>query len=175
MAREPCRLWSGQGSRWWRACSESSALASEEWAQESWGRLALVMGSLPLWTPTGVGMAGLLHPWGSGWGCRLPCAPGHTWPLPPQCDQYRKGIISGSICRDLCELHKVEWRTCLSSAPGQQVRLREGRVGGLARTAGQASAWRLLWPRPGVQRTLAGQGGDHQVWHRGGPQLQGQV
>lgn len=37
------------------------------------------------------------------------------------CDQYRKGIISGSICRDLCELHKVEWRTCLSSAPGQQV------------------------------------------------------
>ncbi|XP_021117391.1 protein FAM69B isoform X2 [Heterocephalus glaber] len=37
------------------------------------------------------------------------------------CDQYRKGIISGSICRDLCELHTVEWRTCLSPAPGQQV------------------------------------------------------
>ncbi|XP_066111866.1 divergent protein kinase domain 1B isoform X1 [Saccopteryx bilineata] len=37
------------------------------------------------------------------------------------CDQYRKGIISGSICQDLCSLHKVEWRTCLSSAPGQQV------------------------------------------------------
>nr|XP_045017032.1 divergent protein kinase domain 1B isoform X4 [Jaculus jaculus] len=37
------------------------------------------------------------------------------------CDQYRKGIISGSVCQDLCELHKVEWRTCLSSAPGQQV------------------------------------------------------
>nr|XP_048308708.1 divergent protein kinase domain 1B isoform X1 [Myodes glareolus] len=37
------------------------------------------------------------------------------------CDQYRKGIISGSVCQDLCELQKVEWRTCLSSAPGQQV------------------------------------------------------
>ncbi|XP_035951111.1 divergent protein kinase domain 1B isoform X1 [Halichoerus grypus] len=36
------------------------------------------------------------------------------------CDQYRKGIISGSICQDLCNLHKVEWRTCLSSVPGQQ-------------------------------------------------------
>ncbi|XP_007945238.1 divergent protein kinase domain 1B [Orycteropus afer afer] len=39
------------------------------------------------------------------------------------CDQYRKGIISGSICRDLCDLHTVEWRTCLSLAPGQQVYL----------------------------------------------------
>ncbi|XP_039714815.1 divergent protein kinase domain 1B isoform X1 [Pteropus medius] len=37
------------------------------------------------------------------------------------CDQYRKGIISGSMCQDLCSLHKIEWRTCLSSAPGQQV------------------------------------------------------
>lgn len=37
------------------------------------------------------------------------------------CDQYHKGIISGSICQDLCTLHKVEWRTCLSSLPGQQV------------------------------------------------------
>ncbi|KAL4690103.1 hypothetical protein H8959_012894 [Pygathrix nigripes] len=37
------------------------------------------------------------------------------------CDQYRKGIISGSVCQDLCELHMVEWRTCLSAAPAQQV------------------------------------------------------
>nr|XP_054357729.1 divergent protein kinase domain 1B isoform X2 [Pongo pygmaeus] len=37
------------------------------------------------------------------------------------CDQYRKGIISGSVCQDLCELHMVEWRTCLSVAAGQQV------------------------------------------------------
>ncbi|XP_042537052.1 divergent protein kinase domain 1B isoform X3 [Dipodomys spectabilis] len=37
------------------------------------------------------------------------------------CDQYHKGIISGSICRDLCELNRVEWRTCLSSAPEWQV------------------------------------------------------
>ncbi|XP_045323883.1 divergent protein kinase domain 1B isoform X3 [Leopardus geoffroyi] len=37
------------------------------------------------------------------------------------CDQYRKGIISGSICQDLCNLHKVEWRACLSSVPGRQV------------------------------------------------------
>lgn len=43
------------------------------------------------------------------------------WCLSPQCDQYRKGIISGSVCQDLCELQKVEWRTCLSSSPGQQV------------------------------------------------------
>lgn len=40
-----------------------------------------------------------------------------------QCDQYRKGIISGSICQDLCSLHEVEWRACLSSVPGQQVSL----------------------------------------------------
>ncbi|XP_043423373.1 divergent protein kinase domain 1B isoform X2 [Prionailurus bengalensis] len=37
------------------------------------------------------------------------------------CDQYRKGIISGSVCQDLCNLHKVEWRACLSSVPGRQV------------------------------------------------------
>lgn len=37
------------------------------------------------------------------------------------CDQYHKGIISGSLCQDLCQLHKVEWRTCLSSVPSQQV------------------------------------------------------
>ncbi|XP_075415014.1 divergent protein kinase domain 1B [Tenrec ecaudatus] len=37
------------------------------------------------------------------------------------CEQYHKGIISGSVCRDMCDLHAVEWRTCLSSVPGQQV------------------------------------------------------
>ncbi|XP_006776649.1 PREDICTED: protein FAM69B, partial [Myotis davidii] len=37
------------------------------------------------------------------------------------CDQYHKGIISGSLCQDLCQLHRVEWRTCLSSVPSQQV------------------------------------------------------
>ncbi|XP_037349694.1 divergent protein kinase domain 1B [Talpa occidentalis] len=37
------------------------------------------------------------------------------------CDQYHKGIISGPLCQDLCSLHRVEWRTCLSSDPGQQV------------------------------------------------------
>ncbi|XP_036272812.1 divergent protein kinase domain 1B isoform X1 [Pipistrellus kuhlii] len=37
------------------------------------------------------------------------------------CDQYHKGIISGSLCQDLCQLHKVEWRACLSSVPSQQV------------------------------------------------------
>lgn len=50
-----------------------------------------------------------------------PHALSHTLVLSPQCDQYQKGIISGSVCQDLCELQKVEWRTCLSSAPGQQV------------------------------------------------------
>uniref|UniRef100_A0A2K6P7D9 Divergent protein kinase domain 1B n=1 Tax=Rhinopithecus roxellana TaxID=61622 RepID=A0A2K6P7D9_RHIRO len=45
------------------------------------------------------------------------------------CDQYRKGIISGSVCQDLCELHMVEWRTCLSAAPAQQVWSWAGRVG----------------------------------------------
>lgn len=39
----------------------------------------------------------------------------------PQCDQYHKGIISGSICQDLCNLHRVEWKACLSSVPGRQV------------------------------------------------------
>ncbi|XP_058158666.1 LOW QUALITY PROTEIN: divergent protein kinase domain 1B [Dasypus novemcinctus] len=37
------------------------------------------------------------------------------------CDQYHKGVISGSICRDLCDLRQVEWGACLSPAPGQQV------------------------------------------------------
>lgn len=37
------------------------------------------------------------------------------------CDQYHKGIISGSICQDLCRLRQVEWGACLSSVPGQQV------------------------------------------------------
>ncbi|XP_036983688.1 divergent protein kinase domain 1B isoform X2 [Artibeus jamaicensis] len=37
------------------------------------------------------------------------------------CDQYRKGIISGPLCRDLCSLRALEWRTCLSASPGRQV------------------------------------------------------
>ncbi|KAK2495774.1 hypothetical protein MC885_020739 [Smutsia gigantea] len=37
------------------------------------------------------------------------------------CDQYRKGVISGSLCQDLCSLRQVEWGACLSSVPGQQV------------------------------------------------------
>uniref|UniRef100_A0A8C5JVN1 FAM69 N-terminal domain-containing protein n=1 Tax=Jaculus jaculus TaxID=51337 RepID=A0A8C5JVN1_JACJA len=37
------------------------------------------------------------------------------------CDLYRKDVISGPTCRDLCDLHGVKWKTCLSSAPGQQV------------------------------------------------------
>ncbi|KAK1333985.1 hypothetical protein QTO34_004983 [Cnephaeus nilssonii] len=72
------------------------------------------------------------------------------------CDQYHKGIISGSLCQDLCQLHQVEWRTCRSSVPGQQ-RERDLYMG-------------TPVPRPGVQRALAGQGGDHQVWHRGEPE-----
>ena len=55
-----------------------------------------------------------------GWSPRFP-RPLPASPCSPQCDQYRKGIISGSICQDLCNLEQVEWRTCLSSAPGQQV------------------------------------------------------
>ncbi|XP_027950670.1 divergent protein kinase domain 1B isoform X1 [Eumetopias jubatus] len=59
----------------------------------------------------------------SGWWGEGPTSLGHFLVSSscPQCDQYRKGIISGSICQDLCNLHKVEWRTCLSSVPGQQV------------------------------------------------------
>ncbi|KAG8518632.1 Divergent protein kinase domain 1B [Galemys pyrenaicus] len=37
------------------------------------------------------------------------------------CDQYRKGIISGPLCQDLCSPRRVQWRACLSSEPGQQV------------------------------------------------------
>ncbi|XP_055988819.1 divergent protein kinase domain 1B [Sorex fumeus] len=37
------------------------------------------------------------------------------------CDQYHKGIISGSLCQDLCSGHKVRWGTCLSSEPDRQV------------------------------------------------------
>ncbi|XP_042334213.1 divergent protein kinase domain 1B [Sceloporus undulatus] len=37
------------------------------------------------------------------------------------CDQYNKGIISGSICKDLCEDHTLVFQQCLSSSPTQQV------------------------------------------------------
>lgn len=39
----------------------------------------------------------------------------------PQCDQYKKGIISGSTCRDLCDEHTLVFQHCLSSSPTQQV------------------------------------------------------
>uniref|UniRef100_A0A8B9EVE3 Divergent protein kinase domain 1B n=1 Tax=Anser cygnoides TaxID=8845 RepID=A0A8B9EVE3_ANSCY len=42
-------------------------------------------------------------------------------PSPPQCDQYKKGIISGSTCKDLCEEHSLLFQHCLSSSPTQQV------------------------------------------------------
>ena len=75
-----------------------------------------------------------------GGGRRGPASSGHFL-VPsscPQCDQYRKGIISGSLCQDLCNLHKVEWRTCLSSVPGQQV-------------SPAGSGWGQPWgPSPGV-------------------------
>ena len=60
--------------------------------------------------------------WAGGWSPRF-SRPLAVSPCSPQCDQYRKGIISGSICQDLCNLQQVEWRTCLSSVPGQQVGL----------------------------------------------------
>ncbi|XP_040819315.1 divergent protein kinase domain 1B [Ochotona curzoniae] len=37
------------------------------------------------------------------------------------CDQYRKGVISGSVCEDLCELGRVQWKACRSSSPSRQV------------------------------------------------------
>lgn len=43
--------------------------------------------------------------------------------FPPQCDQYKKGIISGSTCKDLCEEHSLRFQHCLSSSPTQQVGL----------------------------------------------------
>lgn len=44
-------------------------------------------------------------------------------PSPPQCDQYKKGIISGSTCKDLCEERSLLFQHCLSSSPTQQVGL----------------------------------------------------
>ncbi|KAM6336907.1 divergent protein kinase domain 1B [Alca torda] len=51
------------------------------------------------------------------------------------CDQYKKGIISGSTCKDLCEERSLLFQRCLSSSPTQQVGLcppgkppRQGRV-----------------------------------------------
>ncbi|XP_039362340.1 divergent protein kinase domain 1B isoform X2 [Mauremys reevesii] len=38
-----------------------------------------------------------------------------------RCDQYKKGIISGSTCKDLCEEHTLVFQQCLSSSPTQQV------------------------------------------------------
>ncbi|NXY75940.1 FA69B protein, partial [Glareola pratincola] len=37
------------------------------------------------------------------------------------CDQYKKGIISGSTCKDLCEERSLLFQHCLSSSPTQQV------------------------------------------------------
>ncbi|XP_028919947.1 divergent protein kinase domain 1B isoform X1 [Ornithorhynchus anatinus] len=37
------------------------------------------------------------------------------------CDQYKKGIISGSTCADLCDDHTLAFQQCLSSSPTQQV------------------------------------------------------
>uniref|UniRef100_A0A8B9TER0 Divergent protein kinase domain 1B n=1 Tax=Anas platyrhynchos TaxID=8839 RepID=A0A8B9TER0_ANAPL len=37
------------------------------------------------------------------------------------CDQYKKGIISGSTCKELCEEHSLLFQRCLSSSPTQQV------------------------------------------------------
>ncbi|MGH0169822.1 UNVERIFIED_CONTAM: hypothetical protein FKN15_057727 [Acipenser sinensis] len=37
------------------------------------------------------------------------------------CDHYRRGIISGSSCRDLCEENKLVFQHCLSSTPSYQV------------------------------------------------------
>ncbi|XP_032993742.1 divergent protein kinase domain 1B [Lacerta agilis] len=37
------------------------------------------------------------------------------------CDQYNKGIISGSTCKDLCKEHTLVFQHCLSSSPTQQV------------------------------------------------------
>ncbi|MGH0122831.1 UNVERIFIED_CONTAM: hypothetical protein FKN15_008261 [Acipenser sinensis] len=37
------------------------------------------------------------------------------------CDHYRRGIISGSSCRDLCEENKLVFQHCLSSTPTYQV------------------------------------------------------
>ncbi|XP_072841193.2 divergent protein kinase domain 1B isoform X3 [Pogona vitticeps] len=37
------------------------------------------------------------------------------------CDQYTKGIISGSTCKDLCEDHTLVFQQCLTSSPTQQV------------------------------------------------------
>ncbi|XP_077692059.1 divergent protein kinase domain 1B isoform X2 [Eretmochelys imbricata] len=37
------------------------------------------------------------------------------------CDQYKKGIIAGSTCKDLCEEHTLVFQQCLSSSPTQQV------------------------------------------------------
>ncbi|XP_049752704.1 divergent protein kinase domain 1B isoform X2 [Elephas maximus indicus] len=92
------------------------------------------------------------------------------------CDQYHKGIISGSVCRDLCDLHAVEWRTCLSSAPEQQATL--GDLPSLPALVGQVlamadfnqdsrvslaeakSAWALL-QRTEVLLLLALQGKEH--------------
>ena len=47
--------------------------------------------------------------------------------LPPsQCDQYTKGIISGSTCKDLCEDHTLVFQQCLTSSPTQQVKGDQG-------------------------------------------------
>ncbi|XP_077986434.1 divergent protein kinase domain 1A-like isoform X2 [Glandiceps talaboti] len=37
------------------------------------------------------------------------------------CDRYRKGVITGSLCEELCETHTIVFGRCLSHFPSQQV------------------------------------------------------
>uniref|UniRef100_A0A8C6ZPE0 Divergent protein kinase domain 1B n=1 Tax=Nothoprocta perdicaria TaxID=30464 RepID=A0A8C6ZPE0_NOTPE len=54
------------------------------------------------------------------------------------CDQYRKGIISGSTCRELCEELTLRFQRCLSSSAAQQSNL--GEQPSLAALVGQIIA-----------------------------------
>ncbi len=38
-----------------------------------------------------------------------------------QCDHYRRGIISGSVCKSLCEEKTLSLQRCLSTSPTHQV------------------------------------------------------
>ncbi|KGL82184.1 Protein FAM69B, partial [Tinamus guttatus] len=42
------------------------------------------------------------------------------------CEQYRKGIIAGSTCRELCEELTLRFQRCLSSSAAQQEALKAG-------------------------------------------------
>lgn len=50
------------------------------------------------------------------------CDGRNVWPLLFQCDHYRRGIISGSSCKALCDQRTLTMQRCMSTSSTHQVK-----------------------------------------------------